>query len=53
MYIVIYANIAMQTIGEMEDIPLLERFLKSRRPDLKITAQYAIQYIKERNEDPK
>jgi len=31
-----------------EDIPLLERFLKSRRPDLKITAQYAIQRIRER-----
>lgn len=43
-----YANIAMQTIGEPEDIPLLERFLKSRRPDLKITAQCAIQYIRER-----
>lgn len=43
-----YANIAMQTIGEPEDIPLLKRFLKSRRPDLKITAQYAIQYIQER-----
>lgn len=43
-----YANIAMQSIGESADIPLLERFLKSRRPDLKITAQYAIQYIQER-----
>ena len=30
------------------EIPLLERFLKSRRPDLKLTAQYAIQYIRER-----
>lgn len=43
-----YAAIALQTVGEPEDIPLLERFLKSRRPDLKITARYAIQYIKER-----
>ena len=43
-----YANIAMQAIGEPEDIPLLKRFLKSRRPDLKITAQYAIQYIREK-----
>ncbi|MDE7044875.1 MAG: hypothetical protein K2O97_07640 [Acetatifactor sp.] len=41
--------IAMQTIGEPEDIPLLERFLKSRRPDIKLTAQFAIQYIRERN----
>lgn len=48
-YEIYYANIAMQSIGEPEDIPLLERSLKSRRPDLKITAQYAIQYIKERN----
>ena len=48
-YEIYYANIAMQGIGEPEDIPLLERSLKSRRPDLKITAQYAIQYIKERN----
>lgn len=47
-YEMYYANIAMQSIGEPEDIPLLERFLKSRRPDLKITAQYAIQYIRER-----
>lgn len=43
-----YACIAMQTIGEPEDIPLLERFLKSRRQDLKITSRCAIQYINER-----
>ena len=48
-YEIYYANIAMQTIGEPEDIPLLERFLKSRRPDIKLTAQFAIQYIRERN----
>lgn len=45
-----YAAIAMQSVGEPEDIPLLERFLKSRRRDLKITAKNAIQYIKEREE---
>ena len=45
-----YAAIAMQSIGEPEDIPLLERFLKSRRQDLKITAKNAIQFIKERAE---
>ncbi len=48
-YEIYYANIAMQGIGEPEDIPFLERFLKSRRPDIKMTAQYAIQYIQERN----
>jgi len=48
-YEIYYANIAMQGIGEPEDIPFLERFLKSRRPDIKITAQYAIQFIRERN----
>ena len=48
-YEIYYANIAMQDIGEPEDVPLLERFLKSRRPDIKLTAQYAIQYIQERN----
>lgn len=48
-YEMYYANIALQTIGEPADIPLLERFLKSRRPDLKLTAQYAIAYIKERS----
>lgn len=48
-YEIYYANIAMQGIGELEDIPLLERFLKSRRPDTKMTAQYAIQFIRERN----
>ena len=47
-YEMYYANIALQTIGRPEDIPLLERFLKSRRPDLKLTAQYAIRYIQER-----
>lgn len=48
-YEIYYANIAMQGIGEPEDIPFLERFLKSRRPDIKMTAQYAIQFIQERN----
>jgi len=48
-YEIYYANIAMQDIGEPADIPFLERFLKSRRPDIKITAQYAIQFIQERN----
>lgn len=48
-YEIYYANIAMQGIGEPEDIPLLKRFLKSRRPDIKITAEYAIQYIQKRN----
>lgn len=48
-YEMYYANIALQTIGEPADIPLLERFLKSRRPDLKLTAQYAIAYIEERS----
>ena len=47
-YEIYYANIALQTIGEPPDILLLEWFLKSRRPDLKLTAQYAIQYIRER-----
>ncbi|MDE5593409.1 MAG: hypothetical protein K2I75_05695 [Clostridiales bacterium] len=44
-----WANVALQHIGEHDDIPYLERFLKSRIPNSKITAQYAIQYIKERN----
>ena len=48
-YEIYYANIAMQDIGELEDIPLLERFIKSRKPDIKMTAQYAIQFIRERN----
>ena len=47
-YEIYYANIALQAIGTGAEIPLLERFLKSRRPDLKLTAQYAIQYIRER-----
>lgn len=47
-YEIYYANIALQTIGMPEDIPILERFLKSRRPALKVTAQYAIQRIRER-----
>lgn len=47
-YEIYYANIALQAIGTGAEIPLLERFLKSRHPDLKLTAQYAIQYIRER-----
>lgn len=45
-----YAAIAMQSVGEAADIPLLERLLKSRRRDLKITAQNAIRQIGERAE---
>lgn len=48
-YEIYYANIAMQGIGKPEDIPFLKRFLKSRRPDIKMTAQYAIQFIQKRN----
>nr|MDE5942899.1 hypothetical protein [Clostridia bacterium] len=44
-----WSNIALQYIGEPEDIPYLERFLKSRIPNSKSTAQYAIKFIKERN----
>lgn len=44
-----WANVALQHIGEPEDIPYLERFLKSRYPNPKVTAQYAIKFIKERN----
>lgn len=47
-YEIYYANIAMQAIGESEDILLLERFLKSRSPTLKNTAEYAVQCIRER-----
>ena len=47
-YEIYYANIAMQAIGKSEDILLLERFLKSRSPTLKNTAEYAIQCIRER-----
>lgn len=47
-YEIWYACISMQTIGEPEDIPLLERFVGSRRQDLKITSRCAIQYINER-----
>lgn len=47
-YEMYYANIAMQAIGEAEDIFLLERFLKSRSSTLKNTAEYAIQRIRER-----
>lgn len=44
-----WANAALKYIGEPEDIPYLARFLKSRLPDPKVTAQFAIQAIKERN----
>lgn len=47
-YEMYYANIAMQAIGEAEDIFLLERFFKSRSSTLKNTAEYAIQRIRER-----
>ena len=44
-----WANVSLQDIGEPEDIPYLERFLKSRIPDNKNTAKFAIKLIKERN----
>lgn len=41
-YEIYYANIAMQDTGEPEDIPLLKRFIKSRKPDIKTTARYVM-----------
>ena len=43
------ANIALQSIGQPEDVPHLERFIKSRIPNVKHTAKRAVQLIKERN----
>ena len=43
-----YANAAMGKVGTAEDIPLLERHLHSRRPDIRISAELAIQRIKAR-----
>ena len=48
-YTIYYTNLTMCDIGEPEDIPLLERLLKSSNPDIRSTAKSAIRSIKERN----
>ena len=48
-YAIYYTNLTMCDIGESEDIPLLERLLKSNNLDIRGTAKSAIRCIKERN----
>ena len=46
---IIYANVALGKIGNIDDIPILEKYLTSRIRDIKISAKFAIENIKSRN----
>lgn len=48
-YEITYANAAMGKIGTVEYIPLLENHIHSRRPDIKGSAQIAIERIRARS----
>lgn len=47
-YEIIYANASLGSIGSKEDIPFLEKHVKSRKRDIRDSAQFAIDRIKER-----
>ena len=47
-YEIIYANASLGNIGSKEDIPFLEKHVKSRKRDIRDSARFAIDRIKER-----
>ena len=47
-YEIIYANASLGSIGSKEDIPFLEKHVKSRKRDIRDSARFAIDIIKER-----
>lgn len=47
-YEITYANASLGKIGIMEDIPFLEKHVKSRKMDVRDSAKYAIESIKNR-----
>lgn len=47
-YEIIYANASLGSIGSKEDIPFLEKHVKSRKKDIRDSARFAIDRIKER-----
>ena len=47
-YEIIYANASLGSIGSKEDIPFLEKHVKSRKRDISDSARFAIDRIKER-----
>lgn len=47
---IIYANASLGRIGELSDIPLLEKHILSRSRDIKISAQFAIDRIRKREQ---
>ena len=46
---IIYANVALGKMGNLDDIPVLEKHLTSRVSDIRDSASYAIESIKERS----
>ena len=48
-YEIIYANASLGSIGSKEDIPFLEKHVKSRKRDIRDSARFAIDRIKERD----
>jgi HEAT repeat protein len=47
-YEIIYANASLGSIGSKEDIPFLEKHVKSRKRDIRDSARFAIDRINER-----
>lgn len=48
-YEITYANASLGKIGSMDDIPIIKQHFKSKIRDIRISAEFAIQSIKERN----
>lgn len=48
-YEITYANASLGKIGSMDDIPIIEQHLKSKIRDIRLSAEFAIQSIRERN----
>lgn len=48
-YEIIYANASLGSIGSKEDITFLEKHVKSRKRDIRDSARFAIDRIKERD----
>ena len=48
-YEITYANASLGKMGSMDDIPIIEQHLKSKIQDIRRSAEFAIQCIRERN----
>ena len=48
-YELIYANVAMTRIGQVDDIPYIEKHIKSRFRDVRGSAEWAMDAVRSRN----